>query len=251
MVNDPRIVTVQALDLTLRHLAKWRSRLIDNTIVAQNGRRVQSGPFAGMTYIAEAVEASASPKLLGCYEAGLHPIIDEIKTKRYELIVDVGCADGYYAVGFAVSMPWLHVDAYDIDVAAREQCKTLAELNGVSERISIKAELQGAAFEEYVGRNALIFMDIEGAEDLLLRPDLYPSLRKLPVIVECHDAFKPGLSQEIAQRFELSHHVHRVEPGVRSAQLPSWLRKCSELDQLLATWEWRIGPTPWLYMLPK
>jgi len=32
---------------------------------------------------------------------------------------------------------------------------------------------------------------------------------------------------------------------------PSWFNNLSHLDQLLATWEWRAGPTPWLVMKAK
>ena len=29
---------------------------------------------------------------------------------------------------------------------------------------------------------------------------------------------------------------------------PQWFLNLAHLDQLLATWEWRSGPTPWLVM---
>jgi hypothetical protein len=34
-------------------------------------------------------------------------------------------------------------------------------------------------------------------------------------------------------------------------EYPWWLKDLSHLDQLLAVWEWRAGPTPWLVMTPK
>jgi hypothetical protein len=29
---------------------------------------------------------------------------------------------------------------------------------------------------------------------------------------------------------------------------PQWFCNLAHLDQVLATWEWRSGPTPWLVM---
>lgn len=31
----------------------------------------------------------------------------------------------------------------------------------------------------------------------------------------------------------------------------AWFNNLAHLDQLLATWEWRSGPTPWLVMKTK
>ena len=36
-----------------------------------------------------------------------------------------------------------------------------------------------------------------------------------------------------------------------SVVVPDWLMASNHLDQLLAVWEWRLGPTPWLVMRPK
>jgi hypothetical protein len=32
---------------------------------------------------------------------------------------------------------------------------------------------------------------------------------------------------------------------------PTWFNNLAHLDQLLAVWEWRSGPTPWLVMKRK
>jgi hypothetical protein len=33
--------------------------------------------------------------------------------------------------------------------------------------------------------------------------------------------------------------------------LPGWMTPLPHLDLLLATWEWRAAPTPWLVMRPR
>jgi hypothetical protein len=39
------------------------------------------------------------PKIIGSYECELHPAIEEIIVNNYAEVWDVGCAEGYYAVG--------------------------------------------------------------------------------------------------------------------------------------------------------
>ncbi len=39
--------------------------------------------------------------------------------------------------------------------------------------------------------------------------------------------------------------------GMLMFEAPAWFQQVSHLDQLLATWEWRASPTPWLVLKPK
>lgn len=251
MVNQPEFASRGGLESALRLLAKWRSKLIDNTVVARHGTVIQGGPFRGMAFVAETSEANVSPKLLGSYESELHSIIDIIRKSGFVNIVDIGCADGYYAVGFAKIIPSIRVYAYDINPVARDHCNKLAELNEVSDRISIGERFTGDEFYIYQSQKTLIFMDAEGAEDGLLNPELFPSLKNLSILVECHDMMKPGLSRKIEQRFQQSHDIQRINAKPSIPELPAWFAELSHFDQLLAAWEWRAGPTPWLFMQPK
>src|SRR5271170_382684 len=67
---------------------------------------VRNGPFAGMRYARPLPEGSIFfPKLLGSYEAELQAHFERVIGTDYSAIVDVGCADGYFAVGLAMRMP--------------------------------------------------------------------------------------------------------------------------------------------------
>ena len=48
-----------------------------------------------MNYDVAASEGGAIPRLLGGYEASLAPSINEIVEAKPDLIIDVGCAEGY------------------------------------------------------------------------------------------------------------------------------------------------------------
>ena len=51
-------------------------------------------------------------------------------------------------------------------------------------------------------------------------------------------------------RFSPTHRIQRVDQQAKAFDAPPWLRQLSHMDQLLATWEWRLRPTPWLVMTP-
>ena len=67
---------------------------------------VRHGPFAGLQYPElTAVGSALYPKLLGSYQREIQGWIEEICAAGYSEIVDVGFAEGYYAVGLARRLP--------------------------------------------------------------------------------------------------------------------------------------------------
>jgi predicted O-methyltransferase YrrM len=88
-----------------------------------------------MAYLDETVWGPITPKWLGCYELELHDIVETAIACRYDRVIDVGCAEGYYAVGFAWRMPETEVITFDIDPIARRQTRRLAAMAGVSTTI--------------------------------------------------------------------------------------------------------------------
>ena len=243
--KDPDPVHLAA---ALRHLAKWRSELVSNTISAKTGDRVVSGPFKGMHYGVRASEGSRSARLLGVYEASLAPAIEEAVARAYRVVVDVGSAEGYYAVGLALRLPQARVLARDDNPAAQALCRALAELNGVADRVEIGGRMDHADFDLCLAQPTLVVCDIEGAEDQLLDPLRAPGLARADILVECHDAMQPGLTDRIAARFAASHDITRIGRALDTSALPAWMEDWSDLDRLVALWEWRAGPTPWLWM---
>ncbi len=107
--------------------------------IAMQGLTVHSGPFCGMRYIAEAAGSVLVPKLVGCYELEIREAVESALSMPYDTIVNVGCAEGYYAVGCAIRLPRAKVFAFDTDPYARRLCRQLAALNEVGERVKVGA----------------------------------------------------------------------------------------------------------------
>lgn len=240
------------LELMLRLLGKWRSRVIQNTLLNKDGKVVLSGVFKGMTFIENSSEGCHVPKLIGSYEQPIHPFIEAAIKKEHPIVINIGCAEGYYAVGLATRMPKTKVHAYDIDARARETCRNLAEQNDVTDQIIIDELFQPEMFAEYDKKNALVVCDIEGAEKGMLDPAISPALKSMDIIVECHEEFVPGITALLIERFQPSHTCTLVDDiGNRNIEEPSWIKPLGHMDQLLATWEWRGKATPWLILTQR
>lgn len=239
------------LGQALRLLAKWRSQVLLNTMIKRDGPAVQTGPFAGMIYPHAASEGAGATRLLGCYEASLAPIITQIVAGQYRQVIDVGCAEGYYAVGLARLMPNAQIIARDANDQALTLCAQLAATNGVADRVRCGAMMAHDDFALCRAAKTVVICDIEGGEASLLDPMLAPDLLQADILVETHDCIQPGLSDLIRARFAPSHHIQRIERMIAPSALPDWMGDFSDLDRLLALWEWRTGPTPWLWMTRK
>ena len=247
----PQEPSPDQLNEVLRSLGRWRSRMLANTYIACEGARIRSGPFAGMAYVTQATEGALIPRLLGTYESELHPHLLAFAGEGVETVIDVGCAEGYYAVGLARLMPQATVHAFDIDEAARAACAELAARNEVAGCVRVGGAFAPEGFGAFAGQRTLVMVDAEGAELDVLRPDLAPALARFNVIVETHDVYRKGALAEIVRRFAPTHEITVVRQQPKVFDLPEWLQDFGHLDQLLAVWEWRLAPTPWLVMRPK
>lgn len=201
-------------------------------LVEQYEGVVRAGPFAGMRSLTSMEDGCIVPKLLGCYEEEIHQWVELLIGRRPGLVIDVGCASGWYTTGFAVRLPEARVMGFDLDPGALARAGELARLNQVSDRIELRAErltpqTLGALVEP--GRT-LIFMDIDGPEIDVLSPELSPRLLDADVLVEFHDHFDPSISSTIVARFADTHRIMRTYASGRD---PSHYR---ELDQFRTRW---------------
>lgn len=235
----------------LRRFALWRCGMLVRTFIQHQGHKVFSGPFTGMEYPVQATEGALCPRLLGCYESELHPHIAALVAEGVDTIIDVGCAEGYYAVGFARLDPGIRVFAHDIDPAARAACENLARINEVGDRVIVGGEVKPAELLVSDPSRTLLWLDIEGCEDQFLDPASAPILQSLKIIVETHPGLCAGITERLQKRFAATHDIIVVREAMQHKPLPDWLGELDHLDRLLATWEYRASPTPWLVMRPK
>jgi len=242
-----------------RHMTWQRSDVEMNRLRRDLGPEytVQAGPFKGMRYPGfEAVGSSLIGKLLGTYEIEITAWIEKLLATPYDIIVDIGCAEGYYAVGFAMKIPGCHVHAFDTDEHARKLCSAMASLNGVTSRVQVQGLCTPEELVTLVaGRRALVISDCEAGELQIFTEKLIPSLAQCDVLIEAHDFIVRGISETMQRRFETTHRctiAHSVEPLERMALFPSPLIK--ETAPEVLTWlynEGRPESMEWLLFTPR
>ncbi len=123
---------------------------------------VQSGPFAGMKFHRSDAVNAYLPLLIGSYEAETHAFIETALARTPKTIVDVGCDAGYVAVGLALRATAATVLAFDIRAEARSECRLLASLNQVEQRVVIGEACTPEPLNTICGDRWLVFCDCEG-----------------------------------------------------------------------------------------
>lgn len=220
---------------------RWeqRRRLRDGvpSLARQLPPVVAAGPFEGMRLPNDRIEEidAPVPKLLGLYEQELHPVLETAILERRPF-VDIGSADGYYAVGMATR--GIPTTAYDIARSARQLAQHVAHLNDVTYE-------QRGAFTPPPPIGAFVLCDIEGAErDLFTSPFPYVSCR---LLIEVHDHIRPGTAAYLRKTFAVTHNVTRIDqrPRERPAALEGWERWETAVS------EYRADEVHWLHLEPR
>jgi hypothetical protein len=218
---------------------------------------VLQGVFAGMKYVQDAQKSAYIPKLLGIYERELVPQIEELTGRHPKLIVVLGAAEGYYAVGLACCLPDAKVIAFEMESYGREALREMAVLNEVDNRLEIRGKCETSdLLETMVGETeSVVVCDVEGYEEKLLNPDRVPQLCNAAILVESHDFIIPDISETIKRRFSQTHRITQVlqEPRLRS-EFPWRTLMTTLLPGKYLDWavdEWRPTKMTWLWMVPK
>jgi hypothetical protein len=242
---------IQRLSPAAFHPARLAAEFLDNRL----DDCVRYGIFAGMNLKPTRGKANQYySKLLGIYEKELLPVWHQVIGRSYDLILNVGAAEGYYAVGLALAHRNVKVVAFEASDASRTVLANLAAANdarvdiyGFCDVPSLVRVLEGV-------HRALIILDIEGFEYELLAACAIDQLRACDVLLETHEVFGVPVAQEIISRFSPTHDVQVISARRRRlADLPfeppnSFALRVG-LFELLQ--EHRSYPQEWLWMEAK
>jgi len=90
-----------------------------------------------MRYTNNSVGSAYLPKLLGIYERELTECIEEACRLKFPVIIDIGAAEGYYAIGLAIRNPQAKIIAFEMEERGRAALKEMAKLNNVESRLEV------------------------------------------------------------------------------------------------------------------
>lgn len=173
---------------------------------------VVAGPFKGMRYPQlKAHCSSLYPKLLGTYEDELHAALERLMSNRYDTVIDIGCAEGYYAVGMALRLAETEVFAYDTSAAARSLCTSMSRANGTDERVHIRDFCSPEILAIHCSKSrSLVVCDCEGYERELFDDRFRAAYGRCDFIIEIHDFIDSQIGTRISEILRPSHQLSRI-----------------------------------------
>lgn len=105
-----------------------------DAVVARHGHVVAYGPFKGMHLPEEPAWGfyDLTPKILGTYEEKIQNKIEELLDSHRIPFIDVGAADGYFAIGVSRLKETQRTIAYESCPRTRASLLEQARRNGVT-----------------------------------------------------------------------------------------------------------------------
>jgi len=211
------------------------------------GNKVLTGPFAQMIVPSRAPwdDGNSGTKLMGVYEYELHNAIRYLEWRKPAVVINVGCAEGYYAIGLARLLK-VPVYAFDSSEESLALCEEYAAKNDV------KINLGGGVtkpeqlrFDDLTGHRFYL-IDCEGGERTLIDLQACPQLADSDLIIECHDFMEADTSRIVADRLSSTHRVELIRPQLPDFHRFDFLRHHPSVLSVLVVTEKRPLPCCWL-----
>jgi hypothetical protein len=218
---------------------------------------VKHGVFRGMKYpLAKSFYSSLFPKLLGCYELEIQTMLERVCSQPYTEIVNIGCGEGYYAVGLAMRIPTARVFAFDTNREAVERCRRMADLNDVGQRVVTGFFCGPETLKAipFTGRS-FVLSDCEGYEKELFSEDVIPTIAKHDLLIELHDYIDIDISSTIRERFEGTHNIEAAQSTDDIKKAHSYrydeITDYNLHDRKILLGECRPAIMEWYYLTPR
>ncbi len=228
------------------------TRWVTERCIEEFGLEVKAGPFAGLRYPTDLVGGvdALVAKILGAYERELHPAVLAMVASGPASVVNVGSAEGYYAVGFARALPSARVLAYDSAPEKQAACRRLAEENGVADRVEVGGECTAQTLAG-LEPGACVVLDCEGCELDLTADEAMPGLRRATLLVELHDAVDLAVTGAVTRRLEATHEAQLITSEPRNIDDFPELSFLGWNNRQIAIWEFRPRPMRWALLRPR
>jgi hypothetical protein len=224
----------------------------------QLNNTVAAGLFAGMVLLPASTwgRGDRGSQLLGLYEKEIQDLI-KTSYSSCDCLIDVGAADGYYAVGSIYKKLFQSCYAFEASDESRHSIARLAGLNGVGDKIVIRgfcSSEQLLALPLPCRERSFMLVDIEGGEFELLSAEVITAFSKAVFAIELHPWAVPAGEQAVAElcdRFSRSHNITKISQGARDPNQFEFLRQLSDNERWLLASENRGQWMQWLIAQPR
>ncbi|MFA5040884.1 MAG: hypothetical protein WC464_04540 [Bdellovibrionales bacterium] len=221
------------------------------------GSTVAYGPFRGMKLSKHPrwSYADRASIMLGLYEKEVLESLQKVPPS-YKTFIDLGAADGYYAVGVLINNMFERSYAFEISEEGQSVIKQTAALNGVSDRIAVGGKADKDFFKhlpaDELGRT-VVLSDIEGGEFDLFDEAVFGVLKDAIFIIELHDWFfedGPARLQKLKDAAKKTHEISAFTTGSRDLSQFKELATFHDIDRWLICVEGRKRLMTWLRLDP-
>lgn len=221
---------------------------------------VRYGPLAGLRLNPESWWSAADrgAMILGLYEMQVLQELAEFCDGTRPL-VDVGAADGYYAIGAVRAGLAPRALCFEATSEGQDVIRANAAANDVADRIEIlgtadKGFLDQIPDDYWNESQASVFLfDVEGGEFDLLTDEVLFQLRNSFVIVELHEPIgdRDSKAAALIERANRQFATRLVGTGPRDPSSISALEAWSDDDRWLLMSESPAFDMRWLFMEPR
>ena len=229
-----------------------------NKIILEHGHQVAYGTFKGMKLSKNTYWSKNDiiTHILGVYEKHVLKKIIEFSKKGNYPFIDIGAADGYFAIGMAFSETFKKIYAFEIDEEGRRSLNRNIENNLCKDKVVVDIEANFETLKEIVDKNksAVILIDIEGSEFDLLDDNLLQLLSNCYIVCELHPTLSANGFEKQNMLINNAKAFFDVSIIQRESYCPnkfSELNEFTDEERLIAFGEGRENNMNWLILEPK
>lgn len=257
-------------EVVSRQITESQRKIFSNETIAERRRRISSqvfeqlngvvqfGPFQGMQLSSNPHWGSSdrASMLLGLYEKEVLDYIMSLPLNKDRNFIDIGAADGYYAIGFLMAERFKQSICFELTELGQQVIAENAERNGVGHKVKIHGVANDAALESFSEADleqAVVLVDIEGAEFEVLSQRNLEKLRNSYLVIEIHnwiDGFKEKYNRLLNDANEI-FNLSVLKVGQREIPELEIFENFPDDNRWLMLSEGRPNRMRWLCCTPK
>lgn len=219
---------------------------------------IKYGPFSGLRLSKNPWwgKSDLGSMCLGIYEEEILKFLFSDQLNDRKTLIDIGAADGYYAIGLLKSKRINKAICYEISNDGQETILSNWKLNEEPGEI----EINGDVFDDFINKNkstdfsqCITIIDIEGAEFLFLSKQILEFIKNSYVLIEIHN-WIPDFMNKYSSFLKDANEFFDIDILDRSERNTfkfEELRSFTDDNRLLITSEARPCVMRFLILKPK
>ena len=198
-------------------------------------------------------QGDIASKIYGFYE---NKIQQKLKDINNPILIDIGAADGFFAIGSLKSKICEFCYAFEETKKSRENLSKTAKINNVQKKLSIIGKVTKDNFFTLLPSKinfseVTILCDIEGGEFDFFSDEILATIRDSNIIIEIHKNHNKNLEIDLLERVKKYFDVSIIIDNDKNFESVSELHALNDIDRNLICSEGRSYIGKWWHLSPK